>query len=185
MPERLHVLGFAGSLRAGSFNRALLRAAVQLAPEVIEIEIFDLGPLPLYNGDLEASGFPEPVRHFHERIKAADALLIASTEYNFSVSGVLKNAIDWASRPPTASPLAGKPAALMGASTSRMGTVRSQLHLRQILGSTDTLVLTSPYVHVSQPRDKFDADGRLTDEVTRKQVTALLEEVVAWTRRLQ
>jgi chromate reductase len=181
----LRVLGFAGSLRAGSFNRALLRAAAELAPDAMEIEAFDLAAIPLYNADIEAVGFPEPVARFRERIAAADALLVASTEYNFSMSGVLKNAIDWASRPPTGSPLQGKPAALMGASTSRMGSVRSQLHLRQVLGSTDTLVMTSPYLHVPQARDKFDADGRLVDDVMRKQLRKLLEALEAWTRRMQ
>ncbi|HXV86860.1 MAG TPA: NAD(P)H-dependent oxidoreductase [Gemmatimonadales bacterium] len=178
----VQVLGFAGSLRAASFNRALLRAAQEMAPPGMVIQIFDLAPLPLYNADVETAGFPEPVRQFQDRIRGADALLIASTEYNFSVSGVLKNAIDWASRPPTASPLSGKPAALMGASTSRMGSVRSQLHLRQVLGSTDTLVMTSPYVHVAQPKEKFDAAGRLTDELTRSQVKALLEALDVWAR---
>ncbi|MBI3981281.1 MAG: NAD(P)H-dependent oxidoreductase [Gemmatimonadetes bacterium] len=185
MAAPLRVLGFAGSLRAASFNRALLRAAVGLAPDGMQIEVFELLPIPLYNGDVEAQGTPEPVRLFKERIKAADALLIASTEYNFSVSGVLKNAIDWASRPFDASPLTGKPVALMGASTSRMGTVRSQHHLRQVLVATDTLVMTSPYVHVSQPKDKFDAEGRLTDEVTIRQVRELLAGLAVWTLKLQ
>src|SRR4051794_12733755 len=114
--EKLHLLAFAGSLRRRSFNRGLIRAAVEVVPAGIEIETFDLAPIPLYNGDVEEQGLPQPVADFKDKIRAADALLIATPEYNYSIPGVLKNAIDWASRPPTPSPLQRKPVALMGAS---------------------------------------------------------------------
>src|SRR5215470_13926892 len=142
--EKLHVLGFAGSLRKTSFNRGLLRAAVDAAPAGMEIETFDLTPIPSYNADVEEKGLPAPVAEFKEKIRAADALLIATPEYNYSVPGLLKNAIDWASRPSNQSPLQKKPAALMGASGGQMGTARAQLALRQSFVFTETLVLPKP-----------------------------------------
>src|SRR5690242_6672036 len=128
MPSSIHLLGFAGSLRKGSYNRALLRAAEELLPEGVTLETFEIAPIPLFNDDLRLQGDPEPVRFFKERIAAADALLIATPEYNFSIPGVPKNAIDWASRPPDQSPLRGKPVGVMGASTGQFGTVRAQAH---------------------------------------------------------
>ena len=184
MANRIHVLGIAGSLREGSYNRSLLRAAEELLPEGMELQAFDLAPIPLYDADVEARGWPEPVRHFRERIAAADALLIATPEYNWSVPGVLKNAIDWASRPPD-TPLAGKPVGIMGASTGPWGTVRAQLHLRQMFVYTNSLALNQPFVFVPRAEDKFDAEGRLTDEATRAQVRKLLEALEGWTRRLR
>ncbi len=128
MSRPVRVLGFAGSLRKGSYNRALLRAAGQLAPEEMSLEVFDLSPIPLYNADIEAAGVPEPVHEFKERIAAADALLIVTPEYLYSVPGVLKNALDWASRLPKDSPLNRKPVAITGAG-GLFGTVRAQGHL--------------------------------------------------------
>ena len=122
---------------------------------------------------------------FKERIAAADALLIAAPEYNYSMPGVLKNAIDWASRPPDASPLNGKPVALMGASVGLLGTARSQYHLRQVCVFTNMLPLNRPEVFVGRAHEKFDAQGRLIDENTRKHVKGLLEAVRDWTRRLR
>ncbi|HOO16216.1 MAG: NAD(P)H-dependent oxidoreductase [Phycisphaerae bacterium] len=183
--NKVHILGFSGSLRQGSYNRALLRAAQELLPEDVRLELFDLGPIPLYNGDVEARGFPEAVVAFKERIAAADALLIAAPEYNYSMPGVLKNAIDWASRPPDASPLNGKPVALMGASVGLLGTARSQYHLRQVCVFTNMLPLNRPEVFVGRAHEKFDAQGRLIDENTRKHVKGLLEAVRDWTRRLR
>lgn len=176
----LRVLGFAGSLRRGSYNRALLRAAVELAPEGMTIETFELGRIPLYNADVEAEGDPSPVVELKQAIQGADALLIASPEYNYGVTGVLKNAIDWASRPPRDSVLNGKPAAIMGATTGQSGTARSQLQLRQAFVFTNTLALLKPEVLVPRAADKFDDQGNLTDEKTREFVRKLLDALVAW-----
>lgn len=150
MSDPLHVLGFAGSLRKGSYNRAALGAAGELLPEGMTLEIFDISEIPLYNADLEAEGIPAPVQAFKDRIAAADALLIATPECNYSFPGVLKNAIDWASRPPGASPLQGKPVAIMGASPGIMGTVRAQFHLRQVCVFSDMHVLRKPEVYIGR-----------------------------------
>lgn len=182
---QLRVLGIAGSLRAGSYNRALLRAAQELAPEGMEIATFDLAPIPPYNADVERQGLPEPVAALKAAIRGADALLIATPEYNRSVSGVLKNALDWASRPPTDSPLNGKPVAIMGASTGSYGTVRAQEHLRLFCTATNMLPLNRPELYVARAEDKFDAEGRLTDAKTRNRVGKLLQALVEWTLLLQ
>lgn len=181
----LIVAGIAGSLRQGSYNRALLRAAQELAPEGMEIRAFDLAPVPLYNADVEAQGDPEPVVALKAAIREADALLIATPEYNYGVPGVLKNAIDWASRPPGQSPLNGKPAALMGATPGATGTARAQLQLRQAFVFTQTLPLPGPEVLVARAHEKFDEQGRLTDETTRRYVRELLYRLAEWTHRLR
>jgi chromate reductase len=180
----MKILGFAGSLRAASYNKALLRAARELAPEGMEIEIFDIGEIPLYNEDVERAGVPAPVEEFRAAIRAADAILIAVPEYNHGVPGVLKNAIDWASRPPRESALAGKPAALLGASPGQTGTARAQTQLRASFVFTDTPALPQPEVLVFRAHEKFDADGRLTDEPTRVWIGKLLEALRDWTTRL-
>jgi chromate reductase len=179
------VLGIAGSLRSGSYNRALLRAAQEVAPEGMEIQTFDLTPIPLYNGDVEAQGDPEPVAGLKAAIREADALLIATPEYNYGVPGVLKNAIDWASRPPGQSVLKGKPAALMGATPGNTGTARAQLQIRQAFVFTETYALLKPEVLVARAHEKFDSQGRLTDEATRERVRELLEALSLWTVRLR
>jgi chromate reductase len=183
-PRPLRVLGFAGSLRAASYNRMLLRAAVELAPEGMEVEVFDIGGIPLFNEDVEAAGTPPAVEAFREAIRRADALLIATPEYNHGVPGVLKNAVDWASRPPRKSALAGKPAAVFGASPGATGTARAQTQLRASFVFTDTPVLPQPEVLVFRAHEKFDADGRLSDEPTRAFVARLLVALADWTRRL-
>src|SRR6266540_725009 len=180
----MRTLGIAGSLRAGSYNRALLQAARELAPAGMEIAEFDLRELPLYDGDVEAAGDPEPVAALKDAIRSADALLIATPEYNRGVPGVLKNAIDWASRPPLGSPLAGKPVAIMGASTGRGGTARAQEQLRAAVEYSRANVLNDPEVLVPEAYMRFDERGRLTDEETRKEIAALLEALSASTRRL-
>ena len=182
---KLDVLGIAGSLRAGSFNRSLLRAAQELAPAGMQITAFDLAPIPLYNADVEAKGDPEPVAALKSAIRQADALLIATPEYNFGVPGVLKNAIDWASRPPGKSVLEGKPAALLGATPGHGGTARAQLALRQSFVFTRTAVLPGPEVLVAEAPERFGEDGTLRDESTRKHVRDLLERLVRWTNRFQ
>ena len=128
--DQINVLGFAGSLRQGSYNKMALRAAIELAPAGMTIETFDLAPIEPYNEDVKQRGFPPPVQEFREKIRAADALLIVTPEYNYSIPGVLKNAIDWASRPPE-QPFNGKPIAIMGVSPGRLGSARAQYHLRQ------------------------------------------------------
>jgi chromate reductase len=182
----LVVCGIAGSLRRASYNRALLRAAQELAPRGMEIRIFDrVGELPLFNEDVEAQGDPEPVQALKRAIGEADALLIATPEYNHGVPGVLKNAIDWASRPPRGSVLAGKPAAILGASPGVTGTARAQTQLRGSFVFTQTPALLQPEILVYRAHEKFDAEGRLTDEKTREFVALLLRSLADWTRTLQ
>ena len=178
----MKVLGIPGSLRAGSYNRALLEAARELAPAGMEIAEFDLRQLPFYDGDVEAAGDPEPVAAFKDAIRSADALLIATPEYNRGVPGVLKNAIDWASRPPLGSPLAGKAVAIMGASTGRAGTARAQEQLRAALEFSRANVLNEPEVLVPEAYLRFDEQGRLTDEEARGQIAALVAALSARSR---
>jgi chromate reductase len=183
--KTIQVCAVAGSLRTASYNRGLLRAAVELAPEGLVIRVFErLGDIPPYNEDVEKSGDPEPVKALKAAIREADALLFATPEYNYSVPGVLKNAIDWASRPPRDSCLNGKPAAIMGASSGTSGTARAQLALRQSFVFTQTLALVKPEVLVFSAKEKFDAEGRLTDEKTRERVAKLLKALQEWTARL-
>jgi chromate reductase, NAD(P)H dehydrogenase (quinone) len=168
------VLGLARSHRIGSYNAALLRAAREVVPVGMGIEEFDIRALPFYDGDVEAAGDPASVTAFKEAIRAVDALLIATPEYNRGVPGILKNAIDWASRPPLASPLTNKPIALMGASTGRGGTARAQEQLRSALEYSRARVLEQPEVLVPEAYMSCDAEGRLTDEATRKALAELL-----------
>lgn len=172
----LVVCGFAGSLRAGSYNRSLLRAARELAPDRMEVEIFDrMKEIPLYDADVEAEGDPEAVTALKRAIGGADALLIATPEYNHGVPAVTKNAVDWASRPPRPHVLDGKPTAIMGASPGGFGTVRSQTMLRASLTAVNAPTVRHPQVHVSKADGKFDDGGRLTDEATRERVVELLD----------
>ncbi|MCR4393970.1 MAG: NAD(P)H-dependent oxidoreductase [Dehalococcoidales bacterium] len=183
MAKTFKILGFAGSLRKGSYNRALLRTAAQLLPEGIALEIFDLDGIPLYNADLEAS-MPEKVKLFKSAIRNADAILIATPEYNRSISGVLKNAIDWASRPPQDNPFDGKPVALMSASTGMLGGAGAQYHLRQTFVFLNMHPLNRPEVFVSFANQKFDANGNFTDEKGKQLIRDLIIALVDWTRRL-
>lgn len=180
----VRVLGISGSLRRGSFNSAALRAALELAPAGMTIETFDLAPIPLYNEDVRQQGFPPPVEELRRRIKQADGLLIVTPEYNYSIPGVLKNSIDWASRPPE-QPFDGKPIAIMGASPGILGTARSQYHLRQCFVFLNAYLLNRPEVMITQAQTKFDADGKLTDQTTRDFVAALLVAFKAWTLRMR
>jgi chromate reductase len=180
----MNVLGISGSLRKASFNTALLRAAIELAPEGMKIEAASIADIPLYDEDLrQAGGTPPPVAALRAAIAHADALLIASPEYNFSIPGVLKNAIDWASRPPD-QPFAGKPVALMSASNGMLGGARAQYHLRQTFVYLDMHPLNKPEVFVSRASDKIGANGVLTDEPTRQVIRALLEALSRWTQQL-
>jgi chromate reductase len=177
------VVAFAGSLRRRSFNRALVEAARELAPTGMEIEPIEIGSLPFYDADVEAGGDPEPVAAFKSAVAAADGLLIATPEYNDGIPGVLTNALDWGSRLPGRSPLAGKPAVVMGASPSQVGTARAQLHLRQILAHAQARVLPPPELLVAQAHQRFDAELRLTDETTRRILADLLRRFAGWIAR--
>ena len=180
--RELTILGFAGSLRRASYNRALLRAAQEEAPEGMRIEIFDLLDIPLYNEDVEAEGDPEGVARFKQAIRAADGLLITTPEYNHGVPGVTKNAIDWASRPPRQSPLDGKPVAILGASPGITGTARGQSQLRQAFEFTNSYCMPQPEILVYQAHTKFDETGRLTDEKTRQFLGRFLAAFGQWVR---
>ena len=180
----ISVLGFAGSLRQGSYNRMALRTAVELQPAEMQIETFDIAPIPVYNEDIRVQGFPPVVEQFREKIRAADALLMVTPEYNYSVPGVLKNAIDWASRPPD-QPFNEKPVAIMGAAGGILGTARAQYHLRQCCVFLNMHPINKPEVMIAQAHTRFDAAGRLTDETARKLIAELLVNLAAWTRRLR
>ena len=171
---RLSVLGIAGSLRSGSYNRALVAAAASLSPPEIEIQPYDIAGIPLFNFDVEQQGDPEPVTRFKQAIAGADAVLIATPEYQQGVPGVLKNALDWASRPPGKSPLNGKPVAIMGASPGMTATARAQTQLRQTLAYNNCPTLMRPEVLIGRAHGKLDSDGRLTDEDTVKFLQELL-----------
>jgi chromate reductase len=176
----LAVLGIAGSLRAASYSRGLLRAAQELAPPGMEIRILDLAGVPLYNADVEKQGAPAAVAELKQAIQDADCLLVATPEYNYGIPGVLKNAIDWASRPDGRSVLRHKPVGLMGGSAGSGATIRAQLQLRQVLLATETPVLLRPEVLIPRVQEKFDASGRLADEKTRGLVQGLLVALQKW-----
>lgn len=181
---QLNVLGICGSLRRGSFNRGLLSAAVELAPPGMRITVYpDIGDIPPYNFDVEQVGVPAAVERLKAAIADADALLVATPEYNYGTTGVLKNAIDWASRPPQATPLRKKPVGLVGASRGRSGTIRAQLHLRQVFIFTESYVMLRPEVLVQMAPEKFDEAGRLTDATTREFLRKHLEALLAWARK--
>jgi len=178
------ILGLAGSLRRASYNRGLLRAAHAVAPAGVTVEILELAGLPFYDEDLEAAGPPAAVQELRARIHAADALLLAVPEYNHSFTAVLKNALDWASRPRANAALRQKPVALMGAAGGGFGTVRAQLAVRPVLVVNEMYVLPTPSLHVANAAQHFDADGNLTGEQVRASVGGLVEALAAWTRRL-
>ena len=178
----LRVLAVAGSLRQASFNRALLRAAIELQPPSMAIEIFDLGELPIFNEDVEAKGDPPAVATWKAAIASADALLIAGPEYNFGMSGVLKNAIDWGSRPPGKSLLAGKPTAVVGASSGPGATRLAQLMTRQVLAALAIPVMPMPMFMLGMAGEKFQ-EGRLTDERSRELLRRVVTGLEAWADR--
>ena len=184
MAPPLKVVALSGSLRKGSYNTAALRAALELAPEGMSIEIASIADIPFYDADVQAQGFPPSVVALGEKIRRADAVLIGSPEYNYSIPGVLKNAIDWLSRLPEP-PFAGKPVAMIGASPSLLGAARAQYHLRQTFVFLDALPVNKPEVFITMAHQKFDESGRLTDEPTRGFIVKLLQSLAAWTHRLQ
>lgn len=179
----MNVLGISGSLRSGSYNSMALRAAQQLAPAGMTIEIADISQIPMYNDDVRAAGFPDAVLQLKQAVRAADAVLLVTPEYNFSIPGVLKNTLDWLSRPPEP-PFDGKPVAIMGAATGPLGTARVQYHLRQVLVFMNTFTVNKPEVFINLAATKFDAQGELTDEPTRKFIGELLLSLQALKQRL-
>ena len=183
MSKAVRILGIAGSLRRESYNRSALRAAAELAPEGASVETFELDGIPAFNQDEEQNP-PAKVTELKKRIREADAVLIVTPEYNYSIPGVLKNAIDWASRPYGDSAWSGKPAAIMGASVGTIGTARAQYHLRQMMVFLNMFPVNQPEVMIGNAHERFDAEGNLTDEATKEFIRQLLQNLVEWTRRI-
>ncbi|HEX8921001.1 MAG TPA: NADPH-dependent FMN reductase [Pyrinomonadaceae bacterium] len=184
MADKLNILGIAGSLRKGSFNRSALRAAQQLAPEGTQLEIFELDGIPGFSEDIEREP-PQKVVELKQKIRASDAILFVTPEYNYSIPGVLKNAIDWASRPYGDSAWNDKPVAIMGASVGALGTARAQYHLRQVFVFLNMHAVNQPEVMIANASQRFDEQGNLTDEKTKELIGKLLENLAAWTRQLR
>ncbi len=183
-PSKLTILGISGSGRKGSYNTALLEAAKELLPQDATLEVVDVSKLPLYNQDLEHD-LPEAVKELKKRIRGADAILIATPEHNYSVTAVLKNAIEWGNRPPRDASWSGKPAAVISASTGLRGGVRAQLHLRQIMIDLNMYPINRPLLLVANARDKFDENLKLIDGESLQTLRAVLSSLVEWTRKLQ
>lgn len=182
-PKPLNILGIAGSLRRDSYNRAALRGARELVPDGAKLDIFELNGIPCFNQDDELQP-PAKIIELKTQVRAADAILFVTPEYNYSIPGVLKNAIDWASRPYGDSAWTGKPVAIMGASIGMFGTARAQYHLRQVFVFLNMHPLNQPEVMIAKAAERFDANGNLTDEKTKDLIRQLLQDLVAWTRRL-
>lgn len=181
--KHVRILGIAGSLRRASYNRAALRAASTLVPEGATIETFEIDGLPGFSEDEEQNP-PAKVTELKQKIREADAILIVTPEYNYSIPGVLKNAIDWASRPYGDSAWSGKPAAIMGASVGTIGTARAQYHLRQMMVFLNMFPINQPEVMIANAHERFDSEGNLTHEATREFIRQLLQNLVDWTRRI-
>lgn len=183
MSKPVRILGIAGSLRRESYNRAALRAATQLVPEGATIDVFELDGIPGFNQDEEQNP-PAKVVELKRLVREADAILIVTPEYNYSIPGVLKNAIDWASRPYGDNAWNGKPAAIMGASVGTIGTARAQYHLRQMMVFLNMFPINQPEVMIGNAAERFDAEGNLTDETTKDFIRQLLQNLAEWTRRI-
>lgn len=183
MSRPVRILGIAGSLRSESYNRAALRAATELVPQGATLEIFELDDIPGFNQDEEQNP-PAKVAELKRLIRESDAVLFVTPEYNYSVPGVLKNAIDWASRPYGDSAWNGKPAAIMGASVGAIATARAQYHLRQIMVFLNMFPINQPEVMIGNAQERFDAEGNLTHAPTRDFIRQLLQNLVEWTRRI-
>jgi len=181
---KVSVLGICGSLRKGSFNMAALKAAIALKPPEMNVTVADISQIPLYNEDVRTQGFPPPVETLRRQIKEADGLLFACPEYNYGMTGVLKNAIDWASRPPD-QPFAGKPCALLGAAAGMAGTARAQYDLRRACVFLDMHVLNKPEIFIGQAHTKFDDAGNLTDEAAKGFIRDMMANLASWARRFK
>lgn len=182
--DKIKIAGFTGSLRKGSYNLAALKAAQELMPEGAELEILDLAPLPFFNEDVEAAGIPQEVQEFNQKLLNADALLIATPEYNYSFPPALKNALDWASRD-KAAPLNGKPLGIISASPGFMGGARAQYQLRQVCVILNLLPVNKPEVFIPGAAEKVDEAGNLTDQRAQKAITRLLQALIDKTRALK
>src|ERR671921_591276 len=179
----LSIIGLAGSLRRASFHRGLIRAAQELAPRGLTVEPYEeLDEIPFFNQDVEDQGDPAPVKNFKEKIRQADAVLIATPEYDYAIPGVLSNALDWALRSP--SPLRHKPVGIVGASPGNTGTARGQMVLRQILLHAPVYTMPEPQMLIPKARQRFDQSGDLTDEETRERMRRFLAALVEWTKRM-
>jgi chromate reductase len=183
-PSKLTILGISGSGRKRSYNTALLEAAKELLPQDATLEIVDVSKLPLYNQDIEHD-LPDTVKELKKKIRGADAILIATPEHNYSVTAVLKNAIEWGNRPPRDASWSGKPAAVISASTGLRGGVRAQIHLRQIMIDLNMYPINRPLLLVANAKDKFDENLKLTDEESLQTLREILSSLVEWTRKLQ
>ena len=184
MAEKLRILGISGSLRKGSYNSGALRAAVELCPDEAQIDVFDIASIPPFNQDNDQDP-PAAVREFKEAITASDAVLFSTPEYNYSIPGVLKNAIDWASRPYGQSAWDGKPAAIMGASIGGIATARAQYDLRKMMVFLNMFPINRPEVMIGNCASRFDENGNLADEATRFIIKEMLENLIAWTKKLK
>ena len=184
MAKKISILAFGGSLRKGSYNKALLRAALEMVPADAQMEAFDITAIPSFNQDLEKEP-PQVVKEFKVKIKAADAILIVTPEYNYSIPGFLKNAIDSASRPHGDNAFDGKPVAFMGASIGMLGTARAQYHLRQASVWLNMYPMNLPEVMVPFAQEKVDESGKLTDGKTREKIKEFLQALVIWARRFK
>jgi chromate reductase len=180
--SEFRIFGIAGSLRAGSYNLALLRAAAEVLPQGCSLEIGRIDDIPLYNADVQVQGDPGAVLRLKEQIEGADVFLIATPEYNYSIPGILKNALDWASRPPKTCCLRRKPIGIMGCSGGDSGTMRGQLALRQMFVFTDSYVMAQPELRVPRAGDCFDDDGKLVDEGLRERLGLYLFALVDWAK---
>jgi chromate reductase, NAD(P)H dehydrogenase (quinone) len=184
MNNTVKILGIAGSLRRESYNRRALRAAIDLTPEGAQLETFELDDIPIFNQDHEQDP-PPVVAEFKRRIREADAILFVTPEYNYSIPGVLKNAIDWASRPYGDSAWNGKGVAVMGASPGVIGTARAQYHLRQTFVFLNMFAINQPEVMIGRAHERFDEQGNLTDETTKKLISELLQNLVNLSRTIK
>ena len=180
----IKLLGISGSLRKQSYNSGALRAIPSLLPDGMTFEVAELADVPFYNADVEQTGFPDAVKEFRARVAGADALIFAVPEYNFSLSGVLKNALEWLSRPPNP-PINGKPCAVFGASVSPLGTARGQFHFRHVCVSLNMVAVNVPHVDITNAKTKFDAQSQLIDTVSLDALRQLLQELKNLTLRLR
>jgi chromate reductase, NAD(P)H dehydrogenase (quinone) len=176
------MFGIAGSLRAGSYNLALLRAVAEVLPQGVSLEIGRIDDLPLYNADLQSQGDPAPVARLKRQIEDCDAFLIATPEYNYSIPGPLKNALDWASRPPKTCCLRRKPIGIMGCSSGESGTMRGQLALRQMFVFTDSYAMLQPELRVPRAGESFDQEGKLVDAALRERLGLFVYALIDWAK---
>ena len=174
----MDILGFAGSLRKDSYNLMLLKASKHLLPEGVNLKVFDLNSLPLYNDDIARQSIPNSVNEFRGHVQNSCALLLASPEYNYSFSGVLKNALDWASTLTLGNLIYQKPVAIMGTTTGLWGTTRSQLHLRQVLHAINARVIARPEVYISNAKTAFDENGALIDNKSNQLLKSLIQALI-------